>query len=74
MSINERGYGDVDQIKADLLALREIQSRQGLNFMVDGFAENIAETVRKFPLSSEERERLAQYVISDLTNAISERI
>lgn len=71
---NLRGYGDIENLKSDLKTLNEILSRQGQNLFIDVLAEAIGEACATFSLNAMERERLLDGALSDLKNAISERI
>lgn len=71
---NLRGYGDVENLKADLKTLNEILGRQGQNLFVDVLAEAIGQACLTFNLNALERERLLDGACADLKNAISERI
>lgn len=73
MHTNLRGYGDIDNVKTDVRALRDIISRQGHNFVMDVIAEGIGETVNKFKLGIDDVKRLKTRLLDELRDAINER-
>lgn len=67
-------YGDSEHVRADVLVLHEIQSRQGSSLLIDVMAEACGHTANKFNLNTEERERLLGTLVAELREAILERV
>lgn len=67
-------YGDAERVRADVLALHEVQSRQGSSLLIDVIAESCGHTANKFNLSAEDRARLLESLVAELREAISERV
>jgi hypothetical protein len=66
-------YGDVERVRADVLVLSEIQSRQGTSLLIDVIAESCGHNANKFNLNAEERKRLLETLVAELREAILER-
>jgi len=66
-------YGDLDNVKRDVQALKDIQSRQGSSLLIDSLAEYAASALFKFKSNEEERMRLVDSLVSELRNALLER-
>lgn len=67
-------YGDMENVKRDVLTLREIESRQGSKLLIDVIAESTGETANKFKLGSDDRQRLIDSLVADLKNALEEKL
>ena len=67
-------YGDIENVKRDVLTLREIESRQGSKLLIDVIAESTGETANKFKLPCDDRQRLIDSLVADLKNALEERL
>lgn len=73
--INTRSYGDLEKVKEDSKALRDVFNRQGASFMIDVLVENIAEALHKFPnMDAIDREKLVKSVLEDFESQLLERI
>lgn len=67
-------YGDTNNVKADLKTLHDIIARQGQTLLIDVIAETCGDAANKFKMSATERATLTQKTLSDLSEALNERL
>lgn len=67
-------FGDTDNVKKDSLTLREILSRQGTSLIIDVLADVTAESIDRVNTTKIERQRLVNSILTELQNALDERI
>lgn len=67
-------YGDRDKVPTDCKALYDIINRQGASLLIDCIAESNGSTANKFKLSESERKLLVEKLVSELKDALQERL
>lgn len=67
-------YGDTENVKNDVRALRDIMQRQGMSLLIDAMAEYSAENILRFKISNTEAEKLNAGIVNELREALNERI
>ena len=67
-------YGDMEKVSQDCKAIFEIMSRQGSSLLINCIAESVGITANKFKLSVDDRDALLKNLISELQNALNERL
>lgn len=67
-------YGDRDKVPIDCKTLYDIINRQGTSLLIDCIAEASGSTANNFKLSESERKLLIEKLVSELKDALQERI
>ncbi len=67
-------YGDSENVPRDVQTIFEIYNRQGASIFIDYLAEKVGSTAAKFKLSERERENIITSLVSELREALSERL
>ena len=67
-------YDDIDNVKTDAKALRDIHSRQGSSLLIDVISELAGEVSNEMNLSNEDRSRLVTNLVNKLTESLLERL
>jgi len=67
-------YGDIANVKADVKALNDIISRQGTSLLIDVISNSVGDSVIKFKLDSTEAQRIVKALVTELNEALLERI
>lgn len=67
-------YGDLVNIKSDSQTLKDIQDRQGADFIIDALAEYTGTSANKFKLDDTERMRIRDALVNALKEALNERL
>jgi hypothetical protein len=67
-------YGDPQRVREDVSTLRLILASQGSRLLTDVIAEVCGETANKFKMSPQERNNVMNRVLSEMQDALSERL
>lgn len=67
-------YGDIENVKNDVIKLNDIIDRQGTSLLLGVIAEKCGISVNKFKMNEEERKILLKSIMDELREAILERI
>ena len=67
-------YGYPEKVREDVKTLNEIIARQSTSLLIDVIAEYVGNTALKFNLREEERLNLADSLLKDFREELSQRI
>lgn len=67
-------FGDMENVKKDSVALRDILTRQGASLLIDVLADITGENANRWKLSEIERQRVVSSMVEELRNALNERL
>lgn len=67
-------YGDMVNVRSDASAIREIQSRQGNDFLLDVIAEITGEGANRMKFSDADRAMLIKSLVISFKEALQERL
>ena len=67
-------YGDRDNVPRDCKTLFDIIGRQGNSLLIDCIAETCGTTANQFKLSDSDRKNVIKKMLSELEEALKERL
>lgn len=67
-------YGDIQNLKQDVVTLHDIIARQGSRLLIDIIAEQAGVLSIRFKLNETERQDLIKSLLKELDESLSERI
>ncbi len=67
-------YGDSEKVPQDVKTIFEIHDRQGSAILIDCVAEKAGSSANKYKLDENDRDMLIKTLVSELENALKERL